>query len=76
MPSDITVEPPIPDRFRLKIYERVTLMALKDFIPINTELAGNPLNWVVVTLMVMIAGLAISLVFHNPFGKNPISGDN
>lgn len=37
---------------------------IKQYAPINFELASNPLNWVVVFLMVAIAGLAISLVFH------------
>lgn len=36
----------------------------RDFLPINFELAGNPINWIVVLLMVAIAGLAVSLVFH------------
>lgn len=37
---------------------------LKSYIPINTELAGNPVNWVIVLLMILIAGLSISLIFH------------
>lgn len=41
-------------------------MDVREYIPINTELAGNPANWIVVALMVAIAALAISLVFHNP----------
>jgi hypothetical protein len=36
------------------------------YIPINTELASNPANWIIVTLMVVIFGLAVSLVFHAP----------
>jgi hypothetical protein len=37
---------------------------LKSYAPINFELAGNPVNWIIVLLMVAIAGLAISLIFH------------
>ena len=37
---------------------------LKSYTPINFELAGNPVNWVIVLLMVAIAGLAVSLIFH------------
>jgi len=34
------------------------------FIPLNFELLMNPVNWVIVTLMVVIAGLAIGLIYH------------
>lgn len=34
------------------------------YIPVNRDLAGNPVNWVIVVLMVAIAGLAVSLIFH------------
>lgn len=37
---------------------------LKNATPINFELAGNPVNWVIVLLMIAIAGLAMSLIFH------------
>lgn len=37
---------------------------IKSYLPINFELAGNPVNWVIVLLMVALAGIAISLVFH------------
>jgi hypothetical protein len=37
---------------------------VKSWTPINFELAGNPVNWVIVLLMVAIAGLAVSLIFH------------
>lgn len=35
-----------------------------ELAPINRELAGNPVNWIIVFLMVLFAGLALSLVFH------------
>jgi hypothetical protein len=38
---------------------------LKSRLPINFELAGNPVNWVIVVLMVAIAGLALSLIFSD-----------
>lgn len=34
------------------------------WVPLNFELLGNPVNWVIVILMVAIAGLATSLIFH------------
>jgi hypothetical protein len=37
---------------------------IREYTPINFELAGNPINWVIVLLMVFIAGLAVSLIFH------------
>lgn len=37
---------------------------IKSWTPLNFELAGNPVNWVIVVLMVAIAGLAVSLIFH------------
>jgi len=38
---------------------------LKNNTPINYELAGNPVNWIIILLMVAIAGLALSLIFHS-----------
>lgn len=37
---------------------------IKTYTPVNFELAGNPVNWVIVLLMIAIAGLAVSLIFH------------
>lgn len=37
---------------------------IKSYAPINFELAGNPVNWFIVLLMICIAGLALSLFFH------------
>lgn len=37
-----------------------------DKIPLNFELMKNPVNWVILSLMVAIAGLGLSLLFpHN-----------
>jgi hypothetical protein len=38
---------------------------IKSYAPINYELAGNPVNWIIVFLMVLFAGLALSLIFHS-----------
>jgi hypothetical protein len=46
-------------------------MALKDNIPLNFELLSNPVNWVIILLMVAIAGMAVNLIF-----AQPSSGDN
>lgn len=40
------------------------LSDIKEKMPLNFELAGNPVNWVIVFLMIAIAGLALSLIFH------------
>jgi len=44
-------------------------MEIRDYVPLNTELMANPVNWVIILLMVFIAGLALSLAFHNPQGS-------
>lgn len=44
--------------------KRPMLDKIKSYIPLNFELAGNPVNWIIVLLMVAIAGLAVSLIFH------------
>lgn len=40
------------------------LDGLKKYTPVNFELLGNPVNWVIVLLMIAIAGMAVSLIFH------------
>lgn len=35
------------------------------YIPINFDLIRNPYNWVVIVLMVTIAGLALHLIFSS-----------
>jgi hypothetical protein len=35
-----------------------------DNVPINWGLIGNPWNWLIIVLMVWIAGLALALIFH------------
>lgn len=41
-------------------------MDIKDKIPLNLELMANPINWVIIILMVAIAGLALHLIFKTP----------
>lgn len=38
---------------------------IKRYTPINFELAGNPVNWAIVLLMVAIAGLSFRLIFQS-----------
>jgi len=38
-------------------------MEVKDALPVNWELMKNPVNWVIILLMILIAGLSISLIF-------------
>jgi len=37
-------------------------------IPVNFAILSNPWNWIIVLLMVYIAGLALALIFH----RNPL----
>lgn len=34
------------------------------YVPLNLALMSHPANWVIIVLMVLIAGLGLSLVFH------------
>ena len=34
------------------------------YIPLNFALMSNPINWIIITLMVLLAGMAFALVFH------------
>lgn len=38
---------------------------VKDYIPLNFSLLGNPVNWVIITLMVMLAGVALSFIMQS-----------
>lgn len=37
---------------------------VKKFTPLNFALMANPVNWVIVVLMIAIAGVGIALVFN------------
>lgn len=37
---------------------------VKAYTPLNFELMGNPVNWIILFLMVLFAGLALSLIYH------------
>lgn len=34
------------------------------YIPLNFALMAHPVNWAIITLMVLIAGIAVGLIFH------------
>lgn len=38
-------------------------MAITDRIPLNFAMMANGYNWIILVLMVLIAGLALSLIF-------------
>jgi hypothetical protein len=40
-------------------------MAIKDYVPLNLELMAHPINWIIIVLMVAIAGLGIALITHS-----------
>ncbi len=35
---------------------------IKDMIPVNFALLGNPVNWVIVFLMIAIAGVGLAII--------------
>lgn len=45
-----------------------------DYIPLNFAIMKNPYNWIIVTLMVAIAGLGLALLFPQPGGA-PVSNE-
>lgn len=47
--------------------------ALKKWLPLNFSLLGNPVNWVIVVLMVAIAGMAMAIIFNR--GKISTDGN-
>lgn len=43
---------------------------MNKYIPLNFALLANPLNWVIVTLMVAIAGLGLAVIFTTPANED------
>jgi hypothetical protein len=41
-------------------------VSIKDSIPLNIPIVINPYNWIVVTLMILIAGLGLALIVTPP----------
>jgi hypothetical protein len=39
------------------------------WLPLNFALMRNPLNWLIITLMVILPGMALALVFHPSNGE-------
>jgi len=39
---------------------------VREWIPLNFQLIGNPINWAIIILMVAIAGLGLALIFSQP----------
>lgn len=38
---------------------------IRKFIPVNFDLLGNPVNWIIVFLMIAIAGVGLALVIQH-----------
>lgn len=38
------------------------LEKIKGYIPINFELVSNPVNWIIVFLMIALAGVGLALI--------------
>ncbi len=49
-------------------------MPIKDYIPLNFELMKNPINWVIIFLMVALAGTALVYILQSFSGQN-VSND-
>jgi hypothetical protein len=43
----------------------MSLDKLKSFIPINVELVANPVNWVIVFLMIAFAGVGLAFILQD-----------
>lgn len=43
-----------------------------DALPINWNLLGNPVNWGIIILMLVIAGYAVHLLLPSLFPSNPV----
>lgn len=41
----------------------LSLEGVKNAIPVNWDLLRNPVNWIIVFLMVAVAGAAIAVIF-------------
>lgn len=44
-----------------------------DFLPINWQLIGNPVNWAIIILMLLIAGYALHILLPNTFPANELN---
>lgn len=38
---------------------------LKSYIPLNFELMSNPVNWIIIVLMLLVAGVALAFIMNN-----------
>lgn len=47
-----------------------SLEGIKNAIPLNWDLLRNPVNWIIVFLMVAIAGAAIAIIFSATGASN------
>lgn len=44
---------------------------LKKYLPLNFALLSNPINWAIVFLMVVMAGVALALIFKPTTNISP-----
>lgn len=44
-------------------------MSIRESIPLNLDLMVNPFNWVIVVLMLAIAGIGLAFVFPSIIEK-------
>lgn len=54
----------------------MTLESIKEKVPLNWGLLGNPVNWAIVVLMVAIAGIAVYLIFSETVETKDVANGN
>ena len=42
----------------------------KKYVPLNLDLMANPVNWFIITFMVLFAGVGIALIVSNTTMQN------
>jgi predicted membrane channel-forming protein YqfA (hemolysin III family) len=47
-------------------------MAIRDYIPLNFALMANPYNWLVIALMVAIAGAGLAFIVSSAPNNNEV----
>lgn len=51
------------------------LEKIKSWLPLNFALVANPVNWVIVFLMLALAGVALALIAQSTNGNTNTTGE-
>lgn len=52
------------------------MQKIKDLLPLNFALMGNPVNWAIVVLMVALAGISLAYIFSASRNNGATSNGN